>query len=71
MEVETSQLTDMGLEAKREVLDDRLGFSKWVRKSELHALVQGQTGTPDKPDADVWFRHEKGSTNTDAVSCNV
>ena len=67
MEVEASQLAAMGLEPKREILDERLGFSKWDRKLELHTKVKAQTGTTDKPDADVWFRHEKGSTNTDAM----
>ena len=32
MEVEASQLKDMGLHEKRAILDEQLGFSKWDRK---------------------------------------
>ena len=71
MEVNDSQLAAMGLHSKRGGLDEHLGFSKWVRKMDLHTLVKSQTGTTDKPDADVWFRHEKGTTNANAVRCNV
>ena len=71
MEVDDSQLAAMGLHSKRGGLDEHLGFSKWVRKTDLHTLVKAQTGTTDKPDADVWFRHEKGTTNANAVRCNV
>ena len=71
MEVETSQLKAMGLHSKRVALDEHLGFSKWAQKLDLHTKVKAQTGTTDKPDAEVWFRHEKGTNNTDAVRCNV
>ena len=59
MEVEASHLKAMGLHSKRVALDERLGFSKWTQKLDLHTKVKAQTGTADKPDADVWFRHEK------------
>ena len=71
MEVEASHLKTMGLNPKRATLDEHLGFSKWTKKKELHRKVKAQTGTTDKPDADVWFRHEKGTTCSTAVRCNV
>ena len=71
MEVEASHLKTMGLHSKRAALDEHLGFSKWNQKKDLHQKVKAQTGTADKPDADVWFRHEKGTNNTNAVRCNV
>jgi hypothetical protein len=71
MEVEASHLKAMGLHSKRGALDEYLGFSKWTQKRNLHTKVKAQTGTTDKPDAEEWFRHEKGNTNTNAVRCNV
>ena len=71
MEAEDSHLKAMGLHSKRGTLDEQVGFSKWPRKLDLHNRVLAQTGTTDKPDAEEWFRHEKGTTNTNAVRCNV
>ena len=67
MEVDDSQLAAMGLHPKRGDQDERLGFSKWPRKRTLHATVKAQTGTADRPDAEEWFRNEKGVTNANAV----
>ena len=71
MEVEASHLKTMGLNPKRAALDEHIGFSKWTKKKDLHRKVKAQTGTADKPDAEVWFRHEKGTTCSSAVRCNV
>ena len=71
MEVDDSQLAGMGLHAKRGDLDEYLPYSAWDRKLELHTAVKAATGTSDKPKADEWFRYERGTTNTDAVKCNV
>ena len=71
METKDSHLKAMGLHSKRGTLDEQLGFSKWPRKLELHEKVKAQTGTTDKPDAEEWFRFEKGSSTNDAVRCNI
>ena len=71
MEVDDSQLAAMGLQPKRTDVDERLGFSKWTRKRALHTAAKAQTGTTDRPDAEEWFRSEKGATNANAVRCNV
>ena len=71
MEAEASLLKAMGLNDKRLGVDEHLGFSKWTQKLDLHTRVKAQTGTVDKPESDVWFRHEKGTNNTDAARCNV
>ena len=71
MEVNDSQLAAMGLHPKRGNTDERLGFSAWQRKVELHTAVQAQTGTTDKPQTEEWFRHERGTTCAEAVRCNV
>jgi len=52
-------------------LDEQVGFSKWPRKLDLHNRVLAQTGTTDKPDAEEWFRTEKGTSSTSAVRCHV
>ena len=71
MEVDDSQLAAIGLHAKRGVLDECLPFSEWDRKRDIHDAVKAQTGTTDKPSADVWFKFERGTTNANAVRCNV
>ena len=71
MEVDDSQLAAMGLHAKRGGVDESLSYSSWERKLELHTAVKAATGTSDKPKADVWFRYEKATTNTNAVRCYV
>ena len=71
MEVNESQLEAMGLQPKRGNTDEYLGFSSWARKLQLHTAVKAQTGTSDKPQTDEWFRHEKGTTCSEAVRCNI
>ena len=71
MEVDDSQLAAMGLHSQRTTVDECLGFSNWTRKRAIHQAVKAQTGTTDRPDAEEWFRTEKGVTNSNAGRCNV
>ena len=71
MEVDDSQLAAMGLHSQRAGVDECLGFSNWPRKSAVHQAVKAQTGTMDRPNAEEWFRTERGVTNTNAGRCNV
>ena len=65
-----TQLEAMGLEPKRQTVDETPTFSAWTRKAILHAAIKAQN-TPDRPVTDDMWRYAKGTHVVSSVRCNM